>query len=216
MKFQINIYRPGKRRKAIKGMKTVPKEPSPTRLPLFVFLGMILLVVLGFAYLYSAQITTLKRRIRGDQRQIMILRQFLNEVKEGQGQKSGVNALLIEWREQRVLWKGKLVELSRLVPDDIRLTHVNLETVEKTPDRRKPREKVQERVLTIRGEIQPVAGHESLDRVARLIINLNESPAFERDFEPLALVYTQRVKTREREFTEFELRGRLQSTPKKG
>ena len=216
MKFQINIYKPGKGGKAIKGMKAIPKEPTPTRLPLFIFLGLILLIVLGFAYVYSTQIGTLTRRMRGDQKQIRILRQFLTEVKDGESEQSGVKLLLVEWQGQRVVWKDKLVELSRLVPDDIRLTHLSLETVERTPDRTKPRQKVREKVLIIRGEMQPAPGQESLDHIARLIMNLNESAAFNTDFEPLALVYTQRVQTREREFMEFELSGRLQSKPRKG
>ena len=216
MKFQINIYKPGKGGKAIKGMKAIPKEPTPTRLPLFIFLGLILLIVLGFAYVYSTQIGTLTRRMRGDQKQIRILRQFLTEVKDGESEQSGVKLLLVEWQGQRVVWKDKLVELSRLVPDDIRLTHLGLETVERTPDRTKPRQKVKEKVLIIRGEMQPAPGQESLDHIARLIMNLNESAAFNTDFEPLALVYTQRVQTREREFMEFELSGRLQSKPRKG
>ena len=216
MRFQINIYKPGKGGKAIKGMKAIPKEPTPTRLPLFIFLGLILLIVLGFAYVYSTQIGTLTRRMRGDQKQIRILRQFLTEVKDGESEQSGVKLLLVEWQGQRVVWKDKLVELSRLVPDDIRLTHLGLETVERTPDRTKPRQKVKEKVLIIRGEMQPAPGQESLDHIARLIMNLNESAAFNTDFEPLALVYTQRVQTREREFMEFELSGRLQSKPRKG
>lgn len=216
MKFQINIYKPGKKGKAVKGMKAIPREPSPTRLPLFIFLGMIMLIVLGFAYFYSGQISTLKRRIRTDHKQIMILRQFLNEVKEGQNQKSGVNTLLLQLLGKRVLWKDKLVELGRLVPDDIRLTHLSIETVEKTPDRRRPREKVKETVLTIKGEIPTTPGQKPLDHIAHLITSVNESPAFNEDFEPMVLVYTQRVKTRDREYMEFELSGRLQEKTKAG
>jgi Tfp pilus assembly protein PilN len=216
MKFQINIYKPGKVGKSIKGIKAIPKESSPSRVRTFIFVGLILLVVLGFAYLYSVQIATLKRRMRGDQKQVTMLRQLMTEVKAGESQKSGVKNLLLELQGRRVLWKGKLVELSRLVPDEIRLTHLSLETVEKTPDRKKPRQKVKETILTVRGEIQPTPGQESLDHVARLIMNLNASPVFKQDFEPLALVYTQRVKTRERESTEFELSGRLQSLATQG
>jgi len=216
MKFQINIYKPGKKGKAVKGMRAVPREPSPTRLPLFIFLGMIMLILLGFAYFYSGQISTLKRRIRTDHKQIMILRQFLNEVKAGQNQKSGVNTLLLQLLGKRVLWKDKLVELGRLVPDDIRLTHLGIETVEKTPDRRRPREKVKETVLTIKGEIPTTPGQKPLDHIAHLITNVNESAAFNEDFEPMVLVYTQRVKTRDREYMEFELSGRLQEKTKAG
>lgn len=216
MKFQINIYKPGKRAKTIKGMKSLPREPRLTRLPLFLFLGAIVLVAMTFVYLYSSQIRTMKRRIRGDRKQIVMLRQFLNQVKEGQNQESDVGTLLVELQGQRVLWKDKLMELSRLVPDDIHLTQLAMETVEKTPDRRKPRLKVKETVLTIKGEVLPRPGQESLDHIARLITNLNESPAFERDFEPLALVYTQRVTTRERDYMEFKLTGRLHDSRKQG
>ena len=108
------------------------------------------------------------------------------------------------------------MELSRLVPDDIHLTQLAMETVEKAPDRTKPRVKVKETVLTIKGEVLPRPGQESLDRIARLITNLNGSPAFERDFEPLALVYTQRVTTRDRDYMEFKLAERLYDSRKKG
>ena len=211
MRFQINIYKPGKRPKV-----KIPREPTPTRLRLHIFLGMIMLVVLGFAYLYSAQIAPLKRRIQADQKQIMILRGFLKEVEEGQNQKSGVEALLLQVQGQRVLWKDKLVELSQLVPGDIRLTHLSVDVVETTPDRKKPREKVKETILTMKGEILTTPEQESLDHIARLITNLNESPAFSTDFDPMALVYTQRVKTGKQEYMEFELSGRLRPTSIEG
>lgn len=216
MKFQINIYKPGKRTKAIKGMKGIPRERRPTRLSFFVFIGLIVLMVMASVYLYSTQIRTMKRRIRGDRKQIVMLRQFLDQVKEGKNEKSDAGTLLLQLGEQRVLWKDKLVELSRLVPDDIHLTQLTMETVEKIPDRKKPRLKVKETVLTIKGEILPKGGQESLDHVARLIKDLNESPSFKRDFEPLALVYTQRVITREREYVEFKLSGRLHDLWQKG
>jgi Tfp pilus assembly protein PilN len=211
VRFQINIYKPGKRPKV-----KIPREPTPTRFRLQVFLGMIMLVVLGFAYLYSAQIAPRKRRIQADQKQIMILRGFLKEVEEGQNQKSGVEALLLQVQGQRVLWKDKLVELSQLVPEDIRLTHLSVDVVETTPDRKKPREKVKETILTMKGEILTTPEQESLDNIARLITNLNESPAFSTDFDPMALVYTQRVKTGKREYMEFELSGRLRPTSIEG
>ena len=211
MRFQINIYKPGKRPKV-----KIPREPTPTRLRLFIFVGMIMLVILGFAYLYSVQIAPVKRKMQSDQKQIMILRGFLKEIKEGQNQKSGVEALLLQVQGQRVLWKDKLVELSRLVPEDIRLTHLSVDVVEKTPDRKKPREKVKETLMTVKGEILTTPEQESLDHIARLITNLNESPAFSGDFEPMALVYTQRVKTGKREFMEFELSGRLRPTSTEG
>jgi Tfp pilus assembly protein PilN len=177
---------------------------------------MIMLVVLGFAYLYSAQIAPLKRRIQTDQKQIIILRGFLKEVEEGQNQKSGVEALLLQVQGQRVLWKDKLVELSQLVPEDIRLTHLSVDVVETTPDRKKPREKVKQTILTMKGEILTTPEQESLDHIARLITNLNESPAFSTDFDPMALVYTQRVKTGKQEYMEFELSGRLRPTSIEG
>ncbi|NIO05227.1 MAG: hypothetical protein GTN74_11640 [Proteobacteria bacterium] len=207
MKFKINIYRPGRRGKEIKEAKAVPKEPSASRVPIFVFVGIIILIVLGYGYLYSGQIATLKRKMRSDQKQILMLRQFLTQVDTNQ--KSGVNALLVRLAGQRVLWKEKLVDLSRLVPDDIRLTRLSMQEVEKTPDPKQPRKKVKETVLTIVGETLTAPGKDSLDHIARLITNLNESSTFSGDFEPLALVYTQRVKTRDREFMEFELSGRL-------
>jgi len=216
MKFQINIYKPGKRTKAIKGMKGIPRERRLARLPFFLFLGAIVLVVMAFVYLYSTQIRTMDRRIRGDRKQILMLRQFLNQAKEGQNQKSDLGTVFVELQQKRVLWKDKLVELSRLVPDDIHLTQLTMETVEKTPDRKKPRLKVKETVLTIKGEVLPKGGQGSLDHVAHLIKNLNESPTFKSDFEPLALVYTQRVITREREYVEFKLTGRLHDLWQKG
>lgn len=211
MKFQINIYKPGKRPRV-----KIPSEPSPTRWPLFVFMGMIVLVVLGFVYLYSAQIVTLKRKMRGDQKQIMILRECLKEIKAGECEKSGVKAVVVQVKRQRVLWTDKLLALSRLVPDDIRLTDLSMGTVEKRPDRKNPRKKLKETVLTIKGEILTTPEQESLDHIARLLINLNESRAFDGDFEPMALVYTQRVKAKKREFMEFELSGRLQPRSEEG
>jgi hypothetical protein len=115
-----------------------------------------------------------------------------------------------------VLWKDKLIELSRLVPDSIQLTRMNVEIVEETPDQRKPRQKEKHTVLTMKGEILTTPDQESLDNIARLIMNLNESAAFNNDFEPLALVYTQRVKTRKHEIMEFELSGRLRPKSKEG
>lgn len=211
MKFQINIYKPSRRPKV-----KIPREPSPNRAPLFMFLGSIVLILLAFTYLYSTEVATLKRKARADRRQIMMLQQFLEETKEGKNSRSGTRALLQEIQRKRVLWKDKLVELSRLVPEEIRLTRVSMKEIEKTPDKKKPRQKVKETVLTMKGEILATPGEESLDHIARLIMRLNESPAFKTSFEPLTLVYTQRMKTKKREFMEFELRGRLRSPSGKG
>ena len=68
---------------------------------------------------------------------------------------------------------------------------------------------MKETILTMKGEILITPEQESLDHIARLITNLNESPAFSTDFDPMALVYTQRVKTGKQEYMEFELSGRL-------
>jgi Tfp pilus assembly protein PilN len=211
VKFQINIYKPGRRAKV-----RIPRDPTPTRLPLFIFLGAIVLILLGFAYLYSARIGTLKQTMRADKKQIMMLRQFLQESRTDQGEKGGVKDLLLQVRQQRVLWKDKLIELSRLVPDSIQLTRMNVETVEETPDPKHPRHKEKHTVLTMKGEILTTPDQESLDRIARLIMKLNESAVFNNDFGPLALVYTQRVKTRDHEIMEFELSGRLRSKSKEG
>lgn len=212
MKFQINVYKPGKR-PTVK----IPREASsPTRLPLFIFVGMIVLILMGFAYLYTAQVGTLKRKMRADQKQIMMLRQFLTESNTGQNKIVGVEDLLLQVKGERVLWKDKLIELSRLIPDGIRLTQLNMEIVEKTPDRTRPRQKVKETILTMKGEMLSPPGQESLDQIARLIMKLNESAAFKSDFEPMELVYTHRAKTKDREFMEFELSGRLRPISTEG
>ncbi|MBW2120687.1 MAG: hypothetical protein JRH07_02430 [Deltaproteobacteria bacterium] len=211
MKFQINVYKPG-RRPSIR----IPHEPSPTRWIMLILLGAIGLIFLGFAYFYSGQILTLKRKIRADQKQIAILRQCMKEIETEENEQSELEALLAQVRTKRVLWTDKLVDLSRLVPEEIRLTGLSLETIEKRPDRKNPRKKVKETVLTINGQVLTKPGQESLDHIARLIMSLNEASTFSRDFEPLGLVYTQRVKTREREFMEFEVSARLHPASEKG
>jgi len=211
VKFQINVYKPG-RRPSIR----IPHEPSPTRWIMLILLGAIGLIFLGFAYFYSGQILTLKRKIRADQKQIAILRQCMKEIETEENEQSELEALLAQVRTKRVLWTDKLVDLSRLVPEEIRLTGLSLETIEKRPDRKNPRKKVKETVLTINGQVLTKPGQESLDHIARLIMSLNEASTFSRDFEPLGLVYTQRVKTREREFMEFEVSARLHPASEKG
>jgi hypothetical protein len=171
---------------------------------------------MAFAYLYWGKIGTLKRRMRADHEQIMVLKQFLDEMEQGHGKKRGVEALLLELQDERVLWNGKLLELSQMIPNEIHLTYLGLEVVERTPDPLKPRQKVEETVLTMKGEIPAKSGEESLDHIARLIMKLNDSPAFSDDFEPMALVYTELVKSRAREFMEFELSGRLRAASAKG
>jgi Tfp pilus assembly protein PilN len=218
MKFQVNIYKPDKKsKKKIKAPK-LPGEPSRSHVSLLVFVGALLLILLGSVYLYMGKIATLKRRTMEDQKQIGILQQYINQAGEDQNKNSGLEVALARFQDQRVLWKDKLVELSRLTPDAIRLTWLSLDIVEKVPDRKKPQEKVKETVLTIKGETLANPGKESLGEIARFIVQLNASPVFNGDFESIALVDTHLVKagTGGRELMEFELSGSLQRERKKG
>jgi Tfp pilus assembly protein PilN len=198
VRFQINIYRPGKR------PKRVPKpEGEERRISIGILIPLMILLLLGVGYMYIWASSSLDRKIRMNRSQKIYLSGQLSQAEKDMEKASNEAKLLSSLRGKRVSWSRKLMDLSDIMPDDLWLTDLSIKTVEK---REKGSKEVQvETHLTIKGVVVPIPGREPLDSIAQLIFSLNSLDSFKRDFEPVKLGFTQLSREKEREIMEFEL-----------
>ena len=206
MRFQINIYRPGRK------PKKVPKPTGEERrvsVAMLVVLMTILLVAIYLAYM-NWIFPSIDKKIRWNKNQTLVLSNQLSEVEKDLEKHSNEAELLSKLHIKRVLWSRKLVDLSRVMPDDLWLTDLSIKTIEKKKKASKQVEK--ETYLTIKGVTLPVPGREPLDNIAQLILALNGSKSFNQDFEAVKLVYTHLTRKKDRDIMEFELSSKLRGS----
>jgi hypothetical protein len=183
VRFQINIFRPGKKPKKVPR----PKEEE-RRISVVVLIPLLFLLLLGISFAYMKASASLDRRMQWNRRQKVYLGGQLKQVEEDQ----------------------KKAE-EELTPDDLWLTDLSIKTIEKR--KRGSREVEEETYLTVKGVTVPMPGREPLQSIARLISSLNSLDSFGRDFEPATLVYTNRSREKDRELMEFELSSKLKGGP---
>jgi Tfp pilus assembly protein PilN len=210
VRFQINIYRPGRK------PKRVPKPTGEERRISIAFLfSLMVLLLLGIGIAYDRGSSSLEKRMRKNHHQKTYLKDQLSRVGKDLEKYSNEEGLLSKLHVKRVLWSRKLVDLSSVVPANLWLTDLSIKTIGKKKKASKQVEK--ETYLTIKGVTLPMPGREPLDSIAQLILELNASKSFSQDFEAVKLVYTHLSREKDRDIMEFELSSKLRnSSPMKG
>jgi hypothetical protein len=115
--------------------------------------------------------------------------------------------LISQLQVKRIEWFQKLLELSKIMPDDLWLTDLLIKTTKK--QKKGAREVIEETKLTIEGVTVPEVGGKPLDSIAKLISSLNSLESFQRDFEPATLVRTHLSREKDRELMKFEISSKL-------
>ena len=206
MRFQINIFRPGKKPKRVPR----PKEEE-RRISVAVLVPLLFLLLLGISFAYMKASASLLRRMQENRHQKVYLGGQLKQVEEELKKAAEERGLISKLQIKRVEWSQKLVDLGKTVPDDLWLTNLSIKTIEKR--KRGSREVDEETYLTVKGVTVPMPGREPLHSIAQLISSLNSLDSFRRDFEPATLVYTHLSQKKDRELMEFEISSRLKDSP---
>jgi deoxyribodipyrimidine photolyase len=203
MRFQINIYRPGKK------PKKVPKpKGEERRISVAILIPLMFLLLLGISFAYMRASSLSDQRMQMSRRQKTYLYAQLEQLEEGLKKAKEKRISIKKLQVRRVEWSQKLRDLSEIAPDDLWLTDLSIKTTEKR--RKGSREVEQETHLTIKGATTvPVRA----DSIARLISSLNKVESFQRDFDPFKLVYTTRSRGKKRDLMEFEISAKLKGVP---
>ena len=206
MRFQINIYKPGRKPKKV----PKPKEEE-RRISVAILIPLMFLLLLGISFAYMKASSSLDRRMQMNRRQKTYLSGQLNQVERDLEKAAEERGLISKLRVKRVEWSQKLVDLSEIMPGDLWLTDLSIKTIEKK--KRGSKEIEEETYLTIKGVTVPVLGREPLDSIAHLISSLNRLDSFQRDFDPATFVYTRLSREKDRELMEFEISSKLKDGP---
>lgn len=198
MRFQINIYRPGR------GPKKVPKpkgEEKRISIVILIPLMILLLLVISFAYIKAS--SSLDRRIQTNRHQKKFLSDQLSQLEKDLEKVTEEWALISKLQVKKVEWFPKLLDLSKTMPDDLWLTNLSIKTTEKR--KKGSREVEKETNLIIKGATVPMPGREPLESIAHLISSLNSLDSYQRDFNTATLGYTNLSRKKDRELMEFEI-----------
>lgn len=212
MRFEINLWRLGRKPKRVP--KPKGEKVEGIRISVAILIPLLILLLLGISFAYMKASSSLERRIRMNRSQKIYLSKQLSTVKEEMEKFSNELKLLSNLRGKRVLWSRKLEDLSKVMPDDLWLTDLSIKTVKTVQKKGEPKKVVEETYLTIKGVTELAPGREPLDSIAKLILSLNSLDSFGQDFEPFTLVFTRLSRkrdrrTREREIMDFELSSKL-------
>ncbi len=210
MKFQINIYRPGRKRPG-----KVPRPTGPTgeerQISIAILIPLMFLMLMGIIFVYTRASTSLDRKMQMNRREISYLRAELKKQEDDLEKAREKLRLIKRLQVKRVEWFQKLIDLSEIVPDELWLTDLSLKTTKK--QKKGSREVEEEIYLVIKGVTVSVLGRQPLDSIAKLISSLNNLESFQRDFDPATLVTYQLSRERGRELMEFETSSRLKERP---
>ncbi|MFB0506668.1 MAG: hypothetical protein ACETWT_08045 [Thermodesulfobacteriota bacterium] len=206
VRFQINIYRPGRK------PKKVPKpKGEERRISVAILIPLIVLLLLGISFAYIEVFSpSLDRKIQMNRARKIYLDGQLSQAERDLEKSSNEAELLSKLHVKRVLWSRKLADLSGVMPEDLWLTDLSIKTIEKRQKASKQVEK--ETYLTIKGVTLPIPGQEPLDSIAQLILALNGLKSFNQDFESVKLVYTHLSREKDRDIMEFELSSKLRDS----
>lgn len=206
MRFQINIYRPGRK------PKKVPKPTGEERqISIAILIPLMFLLLLGIIFVYMRASTSLDRKMQMNRRQKTYLSDQLNQAEKDLAKAVEERRLVSRLQVKRVEWFQKLVDLSEIMPDDLWLTDLSMKTTKK--QKRGSKEVEEEIYLAIKGVTVSVLGRQPLDSIAKLISSLNSLESFQRDFDPATLVTYQLSRERGRELMEFETSSKLKERP---
>jgi hypothetical protein len=198
VKFQINIYRPGKK------AKRVPKpKGEERRISITILIPLMFLLLLGVIYAYMKASSSLDRKMRMNRHEKVYLTGQLKQAEEELKKAMEERSLITKLQVKRIEWSQKLADLGKIMPDGLWLTDLSIKT---TPKRKKGSKEVeQETSLIIKGATVPMR----TDSIPQLISSLNKVESFQRDFESFTPVYTNLSRGKDRELMEFEIAARL-------
>lgn len=206
MKFQINIYRPGRK------PKKVPKPTGEERqISVAILIPLMFLLLLGIIFVYMRASTSLDRKMQMNRRQKTYLLGQLSQAERDLTKVLEERGLISTLQVKRVEWFQKLMDLSEIMPDDLWLTDLSMKTTKK--QKKGSKEAEEEIYLAIKGVTVSVLGRQPLDSIAKLISSLNSLESFQRDFDPATLVTYQLSRERGRELMEFETSSKLKERP---
>jgi Tfp pilus assembly protein PilN len=198
VRFQINIYRPGR------GPKKVPKpKGEERRISIAILIPLMVFLLLGTIFVYMKASSSLDRKIKMNRTQRIYLSGQLTQVERDLEKATEERGLISKLQVKKVEWSQKLMDLSKIMPDDLWLTDLSIKTTEKR--KKGSREVEEETYLTIKGVTVPMRGREPLNSIAHLISSLNSLDSYQRDFNAATLVYTHLSREKDREFMEFEI-----------
>jgi Tfp pilus assembly protein PilN len=198
VRFQINIYRPGR------GPKKVPKpKGEERRISIAILIPLMVFLLLGTIFVYMKASSSLDRKIKMNRTQRIYLSGQLTQVERDLEKATEERGLISKLQVKKVEWSQKLMDLSKIMPDDLWLTDLSIKTTEKR--KKGSREVEEETYLTIKGVTVPLRGREPLNSIAHLISSLNSLDSYQRDFNAATLVYTHLSREKDREFMEFEI-----------
>jgi Tfp pilus assembly protein PilN len=198
VRFQINIYRPGR------GTKKVPKQKEEERrISIAILIPVMVFLLLGIIFFYMKLSSTLDRKIKMNRTQRIYLSGQLSQVERDLEKATEEQGLISQLQVKKVEWSQKLLDLSKIMPDNLWLTDLSIKTTEKR--KKGSREVEEETYLTIKGVTVPMPGREPLDSIAHLISSLNSLDSYQRDFNAATLVYTHLSREKDRELMEFEI-----------
>jgi len=202
VRFQINIYRPGR------GPKKVPTpKGEERRISIAILIPLMAFLLLGTIFFYVKLSSSLDRKIKMHRTQRVYLSGQLSQVERDLEKATEERGLISKLQVKKVEWSQKLMDLSKIMPDDLWLTNLSIKTTEKR--KKGSRDVEEETYLTIKGVTVPMPGREPLDSIAHLISSLNSLDSYQRDFNAATLVYTHLSREKDREFMEFEISSKL-------
>lgn len=206
MRFQINIYRPGRK------PKRVPKpRGEEKRISVAILIPLMVLLLLGISFAYMKASSSLDRRMQMNRREKAYLTGQLNKAEKDLEKATEERGLISTLQVKRVEWFPKLVDLSTIVPEDLWLTDLSIKTTKKQKTGSK---EIEEEIhLIIKGVTVSVLGKQPLDSIGKLITSLNSLESFQRDFAPATLVTYQLSRKKDRELMEFEISSKLKERP---
>lgn len=206
MRFQINIYRPGRKPKRV---------PKPTgeerRISIAILIPLMFLLLLGISFAYMRVSTSLDRKMQMNRRQKTYLLGQRSQAERDLTKAVEERGLISTLQVKRVEWFQKLLDLSTIVPEDLWLTDLSIKTTKKHKTGSK---EVEEEIhLIIKGVTVSVLGRQPLNSIGKLITSLNSLESFQRDFDPATLVTYQLSRKKDRELMEFEISSKLKKRP---
>jgi len=164
-------------------------------------------LLLGTIFFYVKLSSSLDRKIKMHRTQRVYLSGQLSQVERDLEKATEERGLISKLQVKKVEWSQKLMDLSKIMPDDLWLTNLSIKTTEKR--KKGSRDVEEETYLTIKGVTVPMPGREPLDSIAHLISSLNSLDSYQRDFNAATLVYTHLSREKDREFMEFEISSKL-------
>lgn len=206
VRFQINIYRPGRKPK-----KLPRPKGEERRISIAIVIPLLVLLLLGISFVYLKASSSLDRRFQMNRSEKAYLTGQLNKAEKDLEKATEERSLISTLQVKRVEWFPKLVDLSTIVPEDLWLTDLSIKTTKKQKTGSK---EIEEEIhLIIKGVTVSVLGRQPLDSIGKLITSLNSLESFQRDFDPATLVTYQLSRKKDRELMEFEISSKLKERP---